>query len=306
MLTHQVEELLSRRSVFRQHKDFAQADAVMRELNDMGVLVFDKEMKWFVQARTAKALAGGAQGGTAAAAAAVAANLGGVAALPPGWVAAADPASGRTYYVDTARGVTQWHPPAMPKPVLPPPPPPQPRPPLPLPASAGFVIPTPPAGYEYGAQYGALPAYSALPDGMPPGSMPPGSMPPGSMPPGSMPSAESEMTMAQLGALPDTAPEHDETAAAEERARQIWKAQEEEEAAQDGAPKKEVPRSAAFLDEAEAAAVESTRKRKAEEEEEEAKYQQKVGEPRDPYLGVPLITTECPQGSIFGGALERP
>ena len=121
-----------------------------------------------------------------------------------------------------------------------------------------------------------------------------------------MPSAESEMTMAQLGALPDTAPEHDETAAAEERARQIWKAQEEEEAAQDGAPKKEVPRSAAFLDEAEAAAVESTRKRKAEEEEEEAKYQQKVGEPRDPYLGVPLIATECPQGSIFGGALERP
>ena len=255
----------------------------MRELNDMGVLVFDKEMKWFVQARTAKALAGGAQGGTAAAAAAVAANLGGVAALPPGWVAAADPASGRTYYVDTARGVTQWHPPAMPKPALPPPPPPQPRPPLPLPASAGFVIPTPPAGYEYGAQYGALPAYSALPDGMPPGSMPPGGMPPGSMPPGSMPSAESEMTMAQLGALPDTAPEHDETAAAEERARQIWRAQEEEEAA--AAPKKEVPRSAAFLDEAAAAAVESTRKRKAEEEEEESKYQQKVGEPRVPYLG---------------------
>jgi hypothetical protein len=53
------------------------------------------------------------------------------------------------------------------------------------------------------------------------------------------------MTMAQLGALPDTAPEHDETAAAEERARQIWRAQEEEEAA--AAPKKEVPRSAAWL-----------------------------------------------------------
>ena len=92
-----VEELLKRRSHFRQHSAFTEAEGVMRELNDMGVLVFDKEMKWFVQARTAKALAGGAQGGTAAAAAAVAANLGGVAALPPGWVAAADPASGRTY-----------------------------------------------------------------------------------------------------------------------------------------------------------------------------------------------------------------
>lgn len=30
------------------------------------------------------------------------------AALPPGWVAAQDPGSGRTYYANTVTGVTQW------------------------------------------------------------------------------------------------------------------------------------------------------------------------------------------------------
>ena len=52
--------------------------------------------------------------------------------LPPGWVTANDPGSGRQYFANPATGETQWHPPPgttmMPQPPsgvsLPPPPPP--------------------------------------------------------------------------------------------------------------------------------------------------------------------------------------
>lgn len=59
--------------------------------------------------------------------------------LPPGWVSAVDPASGRPYYYNATSGVTQWEPPAaaVPAPPLPPEPaPPLPSTPAPAPAPA--------------------------------------------------------------------------------------------------------------------------------------------------------------------------
>lgn len=38
----------------------------------------------------------------------------GAAGLPPGWSAAVDPGSGRTYYVNASTGQTSWEPPAVP------------------------------------------------------------------------------------------------------------------------------------------------------------------------------------------------
>jgi len=49
---------------------------------------------------------------------------GGAPSLPPGWTAALDPASGRTYYSNAMTGATQWEPPVMPGGGGPPAPPP--------------------------------------------------------------------------------------------------------------------------------------------------------------------------------------
>ena len=43
-----VEEMLFQRSQLRQDRSFVEADAIQAELLDMGVTVFDREMKWFV------------------------------------------------------------------------------------------------------------------------------------------------------------------------------------------------------------------------------------------------------------------
>lgn len=44
-------------------------------------------------------------------------------ALPPGWEQRIDPASGRPYFVNPATGASQWDPPVVSSPLLPPPPP---------------------------------------------------------------------------------------------------------------------------------------------------------------------------------------
>jgi len=61
--------------------------------------------------------------------------------LPPGWVAAADPTSGHTYYCNAARNLTQWERPVPAPPEPPPPLPPGQGPPLP----PGDPPPPPPA-----------------------------------------------------------------------------------------------------------------------------------------------------------------
>jgi len=61
--------------------------------------------------------------------------------LPPGWVSAVDPASGRAYYYNAASGVTQWEPPAAAAAATLAPPLPVPAPPLPSVSSAAAPAP---------------------------------------------------------------------------------------------------------------------------------------------------------------------
>ena len=49
-----VEEMLFQRSQLRQDRSFEAADAIQEELSQMGVTVFDREMKWFVGAASNK------------------------------------------------------------------------------------------------------------------------------------------------------------------------------------------------------------------------------------------------------------
>jgi len=262
-----VEELLAKRTKLRQDRKFNEADAVMYELNGMGVTVFDKEWKWFVGK-------GGPAAAAAAAAAAVTRRLGAVgvppappaypsvpAPLPHGWATGVDPSSGRTYYIDITQNTTQWHPPPpmppapppmppAPPPMMPPAPPPMPPslpamppslPPMPpsLPPMPPTMLPPPPL---------VPPAPSAMPPSLP--AMPPSlpAMPPALPPPVTPAIAPAppgvggdagELTMAQAAELPLSAAEEataremaaKEAAVAEEKARQKAAERAEEEAA---------------------------------------------------------------------------
>ena len=57
-----VEELLFQRSQSRQDRNFADSDRIYNELNQMGVTVFDREMKWFV-GRGGRGRGGAGRGG---------------------------------------------------------------------------------------------------------------------------------------------------------------------------------------------------------------------------------------------------
>ena len=57
-----VEELLFQRSQSRQDRDFAESDRIYNELSQMGVTVFDREMKWFV-GRGGRGRGGAGRGG---------------------------------------------------------------------------------------------------------------------------------------------------------------------------------------------------------------------------------------------------